>query len=131
MFSKKREGKNAVISNSKKKSEVTNNNLKSTPTIISKDLKVEGDIVSAGLIEIEGIINGNINGNLVVIRESGFVNGSIMAKSLNIKGGVEGKVKAGQINIASKAKFVGTIEYNILSVEDGASIEGNFKQISS
>lgn len=103
---------------------------KSTPTIIAKDLILQGEIQSRGVIEVEGKINGKIKGNNVVIRESGFIEGEIAADSIVVKGSVNGNLSAKSINICAKAKVLGNIEYGVLSVDDGASIEGSFKKIS-
>lgn len=112
-----------------KRLEVMSANFKSTPTIISRDLKIEGEITSAGLIEIEGVIKGTIKGNSVILREEGYVEGTIIAESLSIRGKFDGTIKAQNISITSKAKVIGNIEYGSLSVEDGASIDGQFKMI--
>ena len=113
-----------------KRLEVISSNFKSTPTIIARDLRVEGEINSAGLIEIEGNIKGTIKGNAVILREEGFVEGTIIAESLSIRGRFEGTIKAKNISIASKAKVQGDIEYDSLAVEDGASIDGQFKRMA-
>jgi len=105
--------------------------LRSMPTIISKDLKIEGEIVSLGLIEIEGKIKGTIKGNSVVLREGGFIEGQLIAESVSIRGNFEGDISAQNISVSSKGKIVGNIEYGSLVVEDGASIEGQFKKIST
>ena len=102
---------------------------KSMPSIIAKDTKIEGKIYSSGVVEIEGEINGYINSNSIVIREDGIVGGEISADSINIRGNFNGTVKARNINVFSKAKITGTMEYQSLSVEDGASIDGQFKQL--
>ena len=112
-----------------KRLEVMSANFKSTPTIIARDLKIEGEIISAGLIEIEGIIKGTIKGNSVILREEGYVEGTIIAESLSIRGKFDGTIRAQNISITSKAKVIGNIEYGSLSVEDGASIDGQFKMI--
>ena len=112
-----------------KKLEVISSNFKSTPTIIARDLKIEGQIHSSGLIEIEGVIKGTINGNSVILREEGFIEGEVIAESLSLRGSFEGKIKAKNINISSKAKIHGEIEYEYLSVEDGACIDGQFKKL--
>ncbi len=112
-----------------KKLEVISSNFKSTPTIIARDLKIEGQINSTGLVEIEGIIRGTINGNSIIIREEGSVEGTIIAESLSLRGTFNGNIKAKNINIASKANVTGEIEYESLSVEDGACIDGQFKKI--
>ncbi len=104
---------------------------KSMPTIISRDLKVEGVIVSAGLIEIEGTIKGTIRGNSVILREDGIIEGEIIAESLSLRGQFSGNIQAKNINISSKARINGVIEYNLLSVEDGACIDGQFKKMES
>lgn len=104
--------------------------VKSTPTIIARDLTIEGEIISDGLIEIEGRIKGSISGNIVVLREEGIIEGSVSAESISIRGKFNGTIKAKNINITETAKIFGDIEYCSLSVEDGACIEGNFKQIS-
>ncbi len=106
-------------------------NFKSTPTIFAKDLQIEGDISSSGLIEIEGFVKGNIKGNSVIIREGGSMQGELEADSLSIKGKFEGTIRAKSINISSKAKIHGVVEYHSLSVEDGACIDGQFKQVGA
>lgn len=104
--------------------------LKATPSILSTDLKVEGDIVSSGVLEVEGFVKGNIRSNSIIVRESGIIEGDVLAENLTIKGLFNGKIKAININITSKAKITGLIEYSSLCVEDGASIDGQFKKIS-
>ncbi|HLD76770.1 MAG TPA: polymer-forming cytoskeletal protein [Rickettsiales bacterium] len=114
----------------KKKIEVlTGKNFKTTPTILSHDLHIEGDIISEGLVEIEGFVKGTLKGNCVIIREDGSFEGDLMAESLNIKGNFQGNIKANTISISSKAKINGVVEYNTLCVEDGASIDGQFKKV--
>ena len=104
---------------------------KTTPSIIAKDVQIEGDIISGGIVEIEGKIKGQIAGNSVIIREDGVVFGDIKANTAHIRGIFNGNVKAENVNIFKKGKINGNIEYKCLSVEDGASIEGQFKKIDS
>jgi cytoskeletal protein CcmA (bactofilin family) len=106
-------------------------NLKTTPTIISRDLKIQGELVSTGIVEIQGMINGTINGNSVILREEGQIDGIVFAENFSIRGKFNGKIRAKNLNIANKAVVEGEIEYEILSVEDGASIDGRFKKIET
>jgi len=103
--------------------------LKNMPSILSKDICVEGQINSPSIIEIEGKVYGSIIGNSVVIREDGFVEGKIEAESLTVRGRFEGELKVGFMSVFKKAKIIGNIEYKSLSVEDGACIDGQFKKI--
>lgn len=107
------------------------NSITSTPTIIAKDLRIEGQIFSSGLVEIEGKINGVIKGNSVVLLEDGNIEGEVTAKSFSINGKFNGNIKAQNVFIANKAEVVGTIEYCLLSIEDGASVEAKFKKIEN
>lgn len=112
------------------KFEKISSSFKSMPSIIAKDLKIDGNITGSGLLEIEGFIKGQVKGNSVIIREEGLVEGEIIANSLNIQGQFNGTIRAKNITISSKAKVLGHIEYGSLSVEDGANIDGQFKLLS-
>lgn len=101
--------------------------IKSTPTIIARDIKIEGQIESSGVVEIEGFIKGSAKGNLIAIRETGSFNGDIIADTITISGEFEGNINAKSVNISNKAKVIGKIEYSTLFVEDGAYIDGQFK----
>ena len=103
---------------------------KNNTSIISKDLFLKGDLTTDGLLEIEGKIEGNIKGNEITIRESGFVNVNIISNISNIKGNFQGTIKSQRINVSGKANIKGTLEYVSLCVEDGSSIDGDLKRVS-
>lgn len=101
-----------------------------TPSLVSKTLYVKGNLVSKGTVEVEGKVEGNINGDIVTLREGGFVTGDIDANVVNIKGRFEGSVIANRLNVAKEARLSGNIRYVSLSVEDGASIDGQLQRIT-
>lgn len=109
--------------------EMISSGFKTTPTIIARDLSVEGNLTSTGMLEIEGSIKGSIHGNVVILREESFVEGVITAESLSIRGRFEGSIKVKNLSISSKARVHGDIEYDSMSVEDGACIDGQFKRL--
>lgn len=102
---------------------------KNNTSIISKGLLLKGNLVSDGLLEVEGQIDGNVKGNEITIRETGSITGKIIANVLNIKGNFEGVIRSQKINISGKAVIKGTLEYVALCVEDGASIIGDLKRM--
>lgn len=114
-----------------KKLESISSNFKSTPTIIARDLKIEGNLIGSGIVEIEGNVKGLINGNSIILREDGIFEGEIIAESLSIRGKFNGTIRAKSVSITNKARITGLIEYGSLSVEDGAFIDGQFKQIET
>lgn len=104
--------------------------LKSAPTILARDVEVEGQVSSVGVIEIEGYVKGVVKGNVVALRENGFIEGDVFADSFSIRGRFEGNVRSKSISISGKARVIGRIEYETLFVEDGAYIDGQFKCLS-
>ncbi len=112
-----------------KKFETLSASFKSSPTIIARDLKFQGDIVASGMIEIEGSVAGSINGGSIILREEGSIEGQVSVESASIRGKFRGDLKAKSVNIFSTAEVVGTIEYEVISVEDGALVDGQFKMV--
>jgi cytoskeletal protein CcmA (bactofilin family) len=113
------------IGNIIEKTELISNSM---PSIIASDMDIEGTVKSAGSIEIEGKINGSIIANSVIIREKGLGEGNISAEFIDIQGKFSGDLDANNIKVSKKAIVNGKFIYNSLSVEDGASIEGEFKK---
>lgn len=105
----------------------SNNN----PTIIAKDLSLVGDMNGDGVIEIEGNFKGTIQTKSVIIREDGVVDGSIISDFLHIKGAFKGEIKAKNIAIFEGAQVKGLVEYESISVEDGACLDAQFKIVAS
>lgn len=103
---------------------------KTSPSLLARDIEIKGDIISKGFIEVEGKVSGNLRGKNVTIRESARIEGDVQADLVNVKGTFKGTICARVINISGEAKITGTIEYHSLSVEDGATIDGQFKQTS-
>jgi len=64
-------------------------------TILAPGTFVRGDIYSEDLLVIEGGVEGNINGNRVLVKSSGWVHGNLFCSSLSIEPGgvVDGAMK--------------------------------------
>jgi cytoskeletal protein CcmA (bactofilin family) len=103
--------------------------VKAVPSLISKNVLVEGNIFDGGIIEVEGKIKGNIEANTLTIRETGEILGEIKCKIFNIKGLFNGNVIAEKINISDTAKVSGILQYKFLSVDYGANINCQLRRI--
>ncbi len=97
------------------------------PSIISADLRILGNLLSDGIIEIEGRLDGNITCNFATIRKGGVIKGDIIAESLQIDGVVEGLIKARHVRISETGRVTGVVMYETLSIKDGAFIDGQCK----
>ena len=119
MFSKP-EDRDAAFSTSGKSSGV--------PSIISADLKITGDLISDGDIQLNGTLVGDIKTGSLTIGESAQVEGKVSAKEIRISGHVTGEVMAEDVTLTKSARINGDIIHENLSIESGADVEGHFRR---
>ena len=99
---------------------------------VGETLQLEGDLRSAGSLDVSGLINGNVFVTEMVVTETGSVRGAIEATSVEINGHVEGKISADIIIIGRSAVIKGDIFFkNTLKTEEGADIDGYIKRVSN
>ena len=96
-------------------------------SIIDKTMTITGQISFRGKTRIDGAIIGDVNGEHLVLSETGKVTGDIVASSFNCFGTLEGNVKAGLITARKNCSIHGRLEAGSLTVEPGASIDGEIK----
>ncbi|WP_243644709.1 bactofilin family protein [Varunaivibrio sulfuroxidans] len=101
----------------------------SVPSIISTDLKITGDLVSAGEIQIDGTILGDIRSRVLLVGEQAQITGEIIADTVRVHGTVNGQIKAKTVNLAKNAHVVGDILHENLSIEKGAFLEGHITRL--
>ncbi len=101
----------------------------SMPSIVSANLRINGDLISEGDVQIEGTVEGNITSRMLTVGESGTVKGEIVADQVTIAGAVIGKVKARTVTLAQTSDVTGDISHEALGIEAGARFEGSCKKI--
>src|ERR1700704_5589503 len=95
------------------------------PSIISADLIVRGTLFSAGDVQIDGKVDGDIRAGGLVIGEKAIIAGDVYADEAVIRGRVEGGISARKVQLCSTCHVEGNILHEALSVESGAFFEGN------
>ena len=96
---------------------------------IGETMQLEGDLRSAGSIDVAGLINGNIYVSDITVAETGSVRGTIEAAIIEIYGHVEGKISADVVIVGKTAVIKGDIFFkNTLKTEEGADIDGYIKR---
>ena len=103
----------------------------SVPSIISPDLRINGDMVCSGDIQIDGWVEGDIQSRNVVVGEGATVHGAIQAENVRICGIVNGQIRADNVTLEKSARVTGDILHKSLSIEQGAFLEGMCKRIDS
>jgi cytoskeletal protein CcmA (bactofilin family) len=83
---------------------------KSTPSVISAALKVMGNLESAGEIQIDGKVEGDVRGLMVKVGEGASIKGSVFGDSVELAGTVEGKIEA---QLANRAGYARRVQFQI------------------
>ena len=116
--------------NNKKETTMANNNQTSgVDTIISQDTNIKGDLVFSGTLHLLGSVDGSIVSNtdndMLIISDTGRINGSVKTGNLNINGTVEGDVTVtGKMEVSSQARINGNIYYVNIEMEAGSQVNG-------
>ena len=95
------------------------------PSIISSDVVMRGNINSAGEIQFDGALEGDVKAGSLIIGEKASVKGEVICETVTVRGRVEGGIRAKSVSLASTAHIQGDILHSSLSVETGAHFEGN------
>jgi cytoskeletal protein CcmA (bactofilin family) len=103
--------------------------ISSTPSIISADLRITGNLHSNGDIQIDGKIDGNLDSKSLTIGESAAVNGTISCGRLRVCGKVSGEIRATSVVLARSARVSADVAHKSLEIESGASLEGSVSHL--
>ena len=101
------------------------------PSIISENAKLKGDIISEGIVHIDGQVEGDISCEELVIGVKGIVVGSVSANNIQLYGVLNGKAAADNLFIAKSAKLIGDATHNTIAIEPGAYVDGHCMRIGS
>ncbi|MGB3210302.1 MAG: polymer-forming cytoskeletal protein [Desulforhopalus sp.] len=96
-------------------------------SIVDKSMTIKGEVLFKGKARIDGTIHGNIEGEHLILSETGKVVGDITVSSFNCYGSLEGNVKAAMLTARKNCSIHGKLEAGSLTVEPGASIQGEIK----
>jgi len=99
---------------------------------VGETMQIEGDVRTAGSIDVAGLINGSIFVSEMTIKETGSIRGSVEATAIEVNGHVEGKISADTIIVGKTAVIKGDIFFkNTLKTEEGADIDGYIKRVNN
>ena len=98
------------------------------PSVIGADLRIVGNIMSAGELHIEGTVQGDIQGVKILVRNTAKITGTISGQDVILHGAVIGSVKADRIVLAASCRLEGDVFHQSLSIEQGAYFEGKSRR---
>lgn len=103
--------------------------INASPSIISANLHVVGNLKTEGEVQVDGIVEGDVAGRTLAVGEKAQITGEIMADEVMVRGTVHGRIRARQVELAKTAKVIGDILHDVLAIESGAYIEGHCKRL--
>lgn len=96
-------------------------------SIIGQDMVLTGDLAFDSKIQIDGKINGDLNGDSLILSATGKITGDIEVKSITCYGQIDGNIKAGVLFLKKSGVINGRVETLELSVESGGILCGEIK----
>lgn len=95
-------------------------------TIVGQGAKLEGTVVSAGSLRIDGQVKGQVNADGdVMLSPQSQVEADIRAQNVSVAGRFKGSIVVkGRAEIARGGRVDGNITSKTLVVEDGAIFQG-------
>lgn len=100
-------------------------------SIIGNDLTIVGQglrIISKGILQVDGDITGDVVGSEVIIGEKGRVTGVVSGESVVVRGEVAGTIRGLKVVLQTGAKVEGDVHHQVLSVEQGAYLDGRVRR---
>jgi cytoskeletal protein CcmA (bactofilin family) len=97
-------------------------------SVIGSDLTIAGNLICRGEVQVDGIVEGDIQGSNVVVGENATVTGGISADEVVIRGHVVGSVHSRRVMLQSTSQVEGDIFHQSLSIEQGAMFEGKSRR---
>ena len=101
---------------------------RSTPSVLSSDLTVTGNIRTEGDIQIEGTVEGDIRAHQLVIGDSATIRGEIVGDEVVVNGRVIGRVRGLKVRLTATARVEGDIIHKTIAIESGAHFEGSVQR---
>jgi cytoskeletal protein CcmA (bactofilin family) len=97
-------------------------------TVIGDGLQIQGNVTADGLVEVNGMIEGDLHCTSLIVSPKAHIKGSIIAERVVVNGKVEGPIQGGEVVLKSQAHVVGDIHHQSLTIEKGAYFDGRAKQ---
>jgi cytoskeletal protein CcmA (bactofilin family) len=97
-------------------------------SIIGADLTIAGNLICKGEVQVDGTVEGDIQGSNVVIGENAMITGSISGEEVIVRGHVVGSVYSRRVMLQTTSQVEGDIFHQALSIEQGAMFEGKSRR---
>lgn len=98
------------------------------PSVIGPDLSITGNLESAGEVQIEGEVQGDIHAGRIVVGEQAQITGALIAADVVVRGSVQGSIRGNSVTFQSTSRVEGDVFHKTLAIEQGAFFEGKSRR---
>ena len=107
-------------------------------SLIAEGVEIDGDLVFSKGLRIDGQVRGQVTGRagsgdapaLLVLSQSGAIEGSVRCGNALINGHVTGDLEIDQyVELQAGARITGTLRYRQLQMDVGAVVQGQLVRI--
>lgn len=93
--------------------------------IIGADSTFWGELTSKGTVRIDGVLEGNVTADCVIIGEKGVITGDAAIRQMVVGGRIVGNIRAVEsVDIQCKGAVCGDISAARLTIAEGAAFDG-------
>ncbi len=96
-------------------------------SVISKALKITGQLESTEDIQIEGQIDGDVRAASVKVGANAKVKGTVYGDTVELSGTIDGRIEARKVILTSTAHMSGDVVHQDIAIQSGAFIDGHCK----
>lgn len=93
-------------------------------SVLGADTLIKGDLSATADLHVDGRVEGDIDCGSIVQGESSEIVGGISAESARLAGTIRGSITTRELVILKTARIHGDVQYDTLTIEQGAVIEG-------
>ena len=93
-------------------------------SIVGQGMTISGDLSFSGKLKLDGDINGNVQGEYLIIGKTGTITGDVHTETCTCQGKVFGNIKSRDLTVIKGCRIEGNVETVNLAVEAGASLIG-------
>jgi cytoskeletal protein CcmA (bactofilin family) len=94
-------------------------------SVISKALKITGQLESTEDIRIDGEVDGDVRAVSVTVGSGAKVKGTVYGNSVELSGTIDGKIEAEKVVLTSSARMSGDVIHKDIKIDSGAFIDGH------
>jgi cytoskeletal protein CcmA (bactofilin family) len=102
-------------------------NTQESTSVISKALKITGQLESTENVRIEGEVDGDIRAVNVKVGANAKVKGNVYGDEVELSGTVDGKIEAKKVVLTRTAHMSGDVIHQDITIESGAFIDGHVR----